>query len=190
MPRNKQTKDKKQVVQVARLADLPRREDVVIHIELEQFGDRPTLGFDLRSLPYSEWLQCARDIPIPQAPMDQKNPFSKSGEKVEINYDTEDPAYKRAVDERGLKINYNRLIHSLIMDIGGATLDEQIAELESYLGWGLIDRLVSVMYGIALEGERSVSERADTFHERRTPRTQSNGTSGLDASAVELAVSE
>jgi hypothetical protein len=181
VPRNKQTKDsKKAVIQVRSLADLTPRRDTVIHLELEQFDPLPTLAFDIRQPSYSEWIRYGNEVPTPQAPLVGISPDGVP------EYNLKDENYLRAQADYPRKIEYNRLIHCLVMDIDGDTLDEKIAALEATLSWGIVRRLLDAIVGIGLEGERRVVERADTFLDNGHSHPSANGTARVDVESVPL----
>lgn len=180
MPRNKKTDNKKAVIQVRSLADLPARKDTIIHLELEQLEGLDTLAFDLKQPSFSEWAQYEREVPTPQAPLTGITPDGTP------QYNYQDADYLKAIDNRPIKVQYNRLIHCLQMDIPGETLDEKIAAFEDRLPWGVVQRLLQAIVGIGLEGERRILERADSFRLDGTAHPSANGTARVDNGAIPL----
>lgn len=95
--------------------------------------------------------------------VDPAPPVRGAGPKGPV-YNYSDPAYLQARQEAAQKRIYRRLLAFVQIEVPGATVEEQIANLANTLDVSVVNKLIEVMSGLMNEGSARVEDRAATFH--------------------------
>jgi len=95
------------------------------------------LFVEMRALSQAELLDIGRALPpFPQAT--QVKEYKKDeNDQIKPVFDYEDPAYRKAIEERRRMEMKLAVLRSWVADLPGETEDEKLAELDNLAGWAL-----------------------------------------------------